>query len=61
MSQHGAIAQNNLDSPLFHILTHNPIRPDSATYFVLTGRSHGESGRFAAHSLPGELRSAEMG
>jgi len=36
----------------------------SATYSVLTvGRSHGELGRFTAHSLPlgrDEMRSAEM-
>jgi len=40
-----------------------PIRQDSATYFVLIGRSHGELGRFTAHSLPqssDEMRSAEM-
>jgi len=41
-----------------------PTGQDSATYFVLTGRSHGELGRFTAHSLPllspDAVSSAEM-
>jgi len=35
-----------------------PVKQDSVTYFVLIGRSHGELGRFTAHSVP--LSSDEM-
>jgi len=39
------------------------LRPYSATYFVLIGRSHGKLGRFTAHLLPltsNEMRSVEI-
>jgi len=40
-----------------------PVRKDSATYFVLIGRSRGKLGRFTAHLLPlssDEVNSDEM-